>query len=290
MSVKEVTSSNEFASLKNKSALLVVDWFATWCGPCKAISPKFAQIAARPENAGATFIKVDVDKVRDAAQSCGISAMPTFQCFNKGSKVDELKGANSAGLDAMIKKQVAKYASNGVSDGGSASSTSGAGSLNGNIDIKQLEMSNATDESNVRNLFDTSSKTVVKSDSDEQLMLYIPFQESCKVSSLVLRANPEKLDHAPSKLKLFVNKPNILSFDDAMSLPSTQDIEDIQYNTKGEATVQLRYVKFQKVISLVVFIEGNQGDEDVTMLQSIDIQGEIGANNASGTIKKVEDA
>ncbi|ORY87570.1 thioredoxin-like I protein Txl1 [Protomyces lactucae-debilis] len=292
MSVREITTSNDFASLKNNSALLIVDFFATWCGPCKVIAPRFAQLAARPENKGAVFIKVDVDKVRDVAQSCGVTAMPTFQCFHKGKKVDELKGADPSRLDAMIKKQVAKYgAAEGASGdaSGSGSGSGSTGSLNGNIDVKQLEMSNATESSAVRALFDPNSKTVVTSDSDEQLMLYIPFQESCKVHSLVVRVNPEKRQHAPSTLKLFVNQPNILSFDDAGSLPATQEITDVQYNEKGEATIALRYVKFQKCISLVVFIEANCGEEEATMLRSIEVLGEVGANNASGPIKKVED-
>ena len=56
------------------------------------------------EFSDAIFAKVDVDDVEDVAAACGISAMPTFQFYKDGKKVDELKGADEAGLRRLIGK------------------------------------------------------------------------------------------------------------------------------------------------------------------------------------------
>jgi thioredoxin-like negative regulator of GroEL len=53
---------------------------------------------------GIEFLKVDVDEVEDVAAKCGIQAMPTFQVFKGGVKVEEMKGADQAGLQNLIAK------------------------------------------------------------------------------------------------------------------------------------------------------------------------------------------
>ena len=90
------------ATAEGKAVL--VDFTATWCGPCKQIGPVFNTLAAM--NPGAVFVKVDVDKNTQVAEMCGIKSMPTFQVFKGGAKVDEMSGANDAGLKALV----AKYA------------------------------------------------------------------------------------------------------------------------------------------------------------------------------------
>lgn len=286
MPVVDVLTRSQFDSLKT-APLLIVDFFAVWCGPCKAIGPVFNKIAEKPEYSAASFARLDVDKLKDVAQECGIQAMPTFMFFKNGQKVDEIKGADPQGLEARIKTHV-----------GTISATSGAGpslvrgmvSLNEKLDIKQLEILNATDSSSVRALLDPKSKSVTKSDSDEQLMIYLPFQESIKAHSIVVRVNPESLAHAPSALQIFVNRPNILSFEDVGSVPATQQFTegDISYNGDGEALITLRYVKFQKVNSLVIFVEQNKSEDDVTIIRSLEILGAVEATNSSGVVKKID--
>lgn len=62
----------------------------------------FEKMAA--ENPDCEFVKVDVDEAEEVAALCGIQAMPTFQFFKNGSKVDEMRGADQAGLAAMVAK------------------------------------------------------------------------------------------------------------------------------------------------------------------------------------------
>lgn len=50
------------------------------------------------------FFKVDVDDAEEVAATCGIQAMPTFQVFKDGAKVEEMTGANQGGLKALVEK------------------------------------------------------------------------------------------------------------------------------------------------------------------------------------------
>lgn len=84
------------------SKAVIVDFTATWCGPCKAIAPVYEQLSKLfPE---AVFIKVDVDQNQETAQKCGISAMPTFKVYKEKAEVDHMKGANQKGLEALVEK------------------------------------------------------------------------------------------------------------------------------------------------------------------------------------------
>lgn len=96
---------SEWAELLTKHQRLIVDFSATWCGPCKKISPVFEKLAT--ETDGLAFVKIDVDECQETAQKCDISAMPTFQVYVDGKKVAEMLGANEAELKSMIEKHKA---------------------------------------------------------------------------------------------------------------------------------------------------------------------------------------
>ena len=65
--------------------LVVIDFFATWCGPCKMIAPKIEEWASSMDNV--VFVKIDVDENEEAAQEYNISAMPTFILIKNKEKV-----------------------------------------------------------------------------------------------------------------------------------------------------------------------------------------------------------
>ncbi|KFY00093.1 hypothetical protein V495_00684 [Pseudogymnoascus sp. VKM F-4514 (FW-929)] len=104
MVVHNVKSKAEFQAAIKEHDTVVLDAFAEWCGPCKAISPKLVEYSNQFPNAH--FIKVDVDDVPDVAQELGIRAMPTFIFFKKGEKAGEVVGANPPALLAAITKAV----------------------------------------------------------------------------------------------------------------------------------------------------------------------------------------
>ncbi|XP_052087684.1 thioredoxin-like isoform X2 [Mytilus californianus] len=104
--VKNVKSQSEFhvAVKEYGYTLLVVDFFATWCGPCVTSAPIYEKLSY--EYSDCIFLKLDVDEVEDVSSECGITAMPTFQCYRGGQKIDELVGANEDKLREMIEKNM----------------------------------------------------------------------------------------------------------------------------------------------------------------------------------------
>ena len=87
--------------IATQGKLVVVDFYADWCAPCMRIAPQFASIASQLGNE-VVFAKVDIDENDDAAFKAGISAMPTFQFYRNGKKIDEIKGANIESVKAKI--------------------------------------------------------------------------------------------------------------------------------------------------------------------------------------------
>lgn len=84
---------------------IVLDCFAEWCGPCKAIAPKVDEFAAQYPDA--KFYQFDVDELSDVAAELGVRAMPSFYLFKGGEVVDTVVGANPPALEAGIKKIIA---------------------------------------------------------------------------------------------------------------------------------------------------------------------------------------
>ena len=84
--VKFVKTRKEFTERVKRDTPTIVDFTATWCGPCQHIAPVFEQLA---EQYGDTIacIKVDVDELEDVVTECCIGAMPTFLVFQKGVKL-----------------------------------------------------------------------------------------------------------------------------------------------------------------------------------------------------------
>ncbi|KAI9821757.1 MAG: Cytoplasmic thioredoxin isoenzyme 2 [Pycnora praestabilis] len=87
-----------------KDQVMVLDCFATWCGPCKVIAPQVVNLSDKYPTA--RFYKLDVDEVPDVAQELGIRAMPTFKLFKNGEEIAEVVGANPKALEAAIQKAV----------------------------------------------------------------------------------------------------------------------------------------------------------------------------------------
>lgn len=100
--VQKIESEGAWAALmeQSKEKLVVVDFTATWCGPCQMVAAPFA--AMSQEFTNAVFAKVDVDQMDEIAQRVGVQAMPTFHFYKNGEKVDEVIGANLASIKSKI--------------------------------------------------------------------------------------------------------------------------------------------------------------------------------------------
>lgn len=100
MAVKELSAA-DFDSVI-ASGKTVVDFFATWCGPCKMMAPVLA--AASEEYTDVKFGKVDVDKDGDLAMRYGIMSVPTLIVFKDGEAVQKSVGAISGEELAQLLK------------------------------------------------------------------------------------------------------------------------------------------------------------------------------------------
>ncbi|KAJ4878426.1 Thioredoxin H7 [Raphanus sativus] len=80
-----------FDSMKGSNKLLVIDFTAAWCGPCKAMEPKVKEIVSRyPE---AVFARVDVDRFMDVAGTYRANTLPAFVFVKRGEEIDRVVGA-----------------------------------------------------------------------------------------------------------------------------------------------------------------------------------------------------
>ena len=92
-SVIPVTSANFEQEVLNSDKRVLVDFYADWCGPCKILSPRVAEIAN--ENKDIKVVKINVDQNEDLARKYNISSMPTLLVIEKGKELNRAVGALS---------------------------------------------------------------------------------------------------------------------------------------------------------------------------------------------------
>jgi thioredoxin 1 len=104
--MREIKNMQEFDDVLGGPNLVVVDFKADWCGPCRMIAPKLETLAEELKDREIIFIKVDVDRVTDVSRRAGISAMPTFHIYKNGELREEIVGADYPKLAATIMKEL----------------------------------------------------------------------------------------------------------------------------------------------------------------------------------------
>ncbi|KAH6683107.1 thiol-disulfide exchange intermediate [Halenospora varia] len=283
--MQEIKSLSQFNKLKSNS-LLIIDFYAVWCGPCKAISPAFDKLAKQHEGSTSIiFAKVDVDKAKDVAQTCGITAMPTFQFFKNGSKVDEVKGADVNQLNTKIGYYTAAALKEGPAQSTNASSSSsaaaGPGSLRSLIDIEGSKLLNTSILSNVRNIANPPPAGVAIGSATAggaQLLIYLKFTEAITPSHLKITAAKASMPNAPSRVQVGTNVPvritkspegvetNDLSMESISKAENSQsfNIYSDEY-VNDTAELKLKASKFSGVKSLTIRVDANLSGEPKTI-------------------------
>jgi hypothetical protein len=271
--------------------------------------------------------------VCEAAWLTVYHSLPTFLYFENGKEHTRIKGADTQALQNLMgrwTKIAAGEDIGGSSSGGDGNTWLGAALPRGyrditdQIDVRGLDLLNADgDFGDARTLFETRkpsslegkgkakatsgsgaasrSKDWIESDTDEQLMLYIPFQATLKIHTLHITSLPpatseddddEETPLRPKTLHLFTNRAHNLGFEEADDIPATQKIElspsDWDAET-GTAKVELRFVKFQNVTSLVVFVVDGEGEGEKTRVDRLRIVGESGEKREMGKLEKIGD-
>lgn len=92
--VQEIKSKEEFEKIKSGSETVLVDYYASWCGPCKVMSPLVEKIA---KEKGLKVVKVNVDdpNLRNIVTSEGVRYLPTFKTYKENKEIDTKFGVQS---------------------------------------------------------------------------------------------------------------------------------------------------------------------------------------------------
>lgn len=86
----KIVTMEEFDEI-TATGVVLVDFFATWCGPCKMIAPVLEELAETYKDQ-ATIIKVDVDQQQELAQRYGVMSIPTLILFKNGKDIKTVSG------------------------------------------------------------------------------------------------------------------------------------------------------------------------------------------------------
>ncbi|GLT38810.1 hypothetical protein SLA2020_130320 [Shorea laevis] len=124
----------------------------------------------------------------------------------------------------------------------------------------------------------------LESDADEQLLIYIPFTQVIKLHSIFIKGPEEE---GPKTVKLFSNKEH-MGFSNVNDFPPSDTLVLSPENMEGKPII-LKFVKFQNVRSLTIFIEDNQSGSDITKVQKIVLYGTTVETTDMKGLKKIED-
>ena len=90
MAIIHVTNEN-FDEIKNSAKPVLLDFFATWCGPCRMVGPILEEIAEERDDV--VIGKIDVDECPELAKAYGVSSIPTLVLLKDGEEIDRALGA-----------------------------------------------------------------------------------------------------------------------------------------------------------------------------------------------------
>ncbi|XP_049955101.1 thioredoxin-like protein 1 [Schistocerca serialis cubense] len=161
-------------------------------------------------------------------------------------------------------------------------------SVQGHVDLasfydkKQCECLNESDENGFKNCL-TNSPSYLESDCDEQLIISISFMQPVKIHSIKLKADKEK---GPKTIKLFINRTQTLDFDSANSYAPVQELILTPSDLEGKP-INLKFVKFQNVQNIQLFIKDNQSGSEATQIEYLSFIGSAISTTKMGDFKRV---
>lgn len=105
MSVYEIQNIAQWNEIIKTAGdtIIIIDFYAVWCGPCKAVKPKYEMLAETYKDLSVLFLSVDIEKVPQLSDKFEITSMPTFLVVHKDQVKKRISGGNIKEIDFAIK-------------------------------------------------------------------------------------------------------------------------------------------------------------------------------------------
>ncbi len=233
--------------------------------------------------------------------------------FESGKETERFKGADVAGLTKLTER-FAEITAKGWTRSPPAR---GYVDVTNQVDMRGSELLNAdTIFGGVSTLFSEEKPSGgsrhgkgkeaaaapldwIESDTDAQLMLFVPFQSMIKLHSIEITSyakhdedDDDEVPARPRRVELYTNRAHNLGFEEAEDTPAVQTIELTPASWREEgggatAVVETRFVKFQNVSSLVIFVVDAEHDAERTRIDRIRLVGELGEKKVMGKLQKM---
>lgn len=322
-SIQFAKNQADFNNYLLNNKFLVAQFTASWCGPCQAIKPVIDNLYSSDKYKKLEIVRVDLDSCQEVAAKYSITSVPTFLFFENGKEVGRVQGASPKMMENfdLLNEKANADSSAGRSTGASLSASlpnelgslipKGYQVLNDIIHFGELVSLNAltlvkSEEAKPSVLFKVSEKqTAVLSDADSQALFFVPLNNISKVYSVLLKISDlsnykgdleldedeiKEETQPPSTLKLWINKPGIMSFDDAAGDKGAPHVEtlDLSKVSDGWYEAKLRFVRFQSVQNLTVFVDGEDEDKH-TVVDKVVIVGISGDSREQGSVQQLEE-
>ncbi|KAM8871940.1 thioredoxin-like protein 1 [Synchiropus splendidus] len=239
------------------SRLAVVKFTMAGCGPCIRIAPAFNMLSNKYPQV--VFLEVDVNVCVATAAVNSITGTPTFLFFRNRVRIDSYQGSEPADLEEKIKQ----HTENDPGNNEDSDIPRGYMDLMPFVNKAGCECLNESDDCGFENCL-TKDTSYLESDCDEQLLITMAFNQPVKLFSMKLQSS--EFAQAPKVMKVFINLPRSMGFDDAERNEATQTLDLTEEEYKEDGLIPLRYVKFQNVQSVTLFVKSNQGDEETTRI------------------------
>ncbi|KAM7534502.1 hypothetical protein Aperf_G00000106954 [Anoplocephala perfoliata] len=278
MSIKRVLTDSDFIvelkkASENSQKLIVLDFYASWCNDCTELDSEIEELSRNFPSV--SFIKIDVDTCSDSVADNGVVQIPTIIFVRGGKNLVVLPKPSVKTLRKSLHEFL--KAPDGSSGSTSAPPTNvpsiapmpGLTDLSDMLDKTKCECLNCHSEHGLECAL-TKDMTYLMSDADEQLIIFLTFNQLVKLHSLRITA-PE--DSGPKNIKLFTNQLTTPDFDACESATAVQAFTLTPQHLKASSLIQLKFVKFQKVQSVTIFVQDNQKDVEQTRITNLILYG-----------------
>lgn len=113
--VIEIANSKQFVKFLDENPLVVVDFNATWCGPCRFLMPKLEEWSVEYKKNGIKFLSVDVDKNSGIARAYDVGPIPDIRFIVNGKVTEKVIGSNVPKIQNELEKMASRKNSNAIS-------------------------------------------------------------------------------------------------------------------------------------------------------------------------------